>query len=124
MKTQKDYLWLLVAIVLGLALLGSMGCKGTTTFEVDPKDSTEYAVFEGYPVLHDADFETEAVFVPLAELSMYSAGSTVYIDDNGFIQLPLRDAESRQFVTDGLQHVVLHDRVLPNKFKLIKYPKP
>lgn len=119
MKTQKDYSWLLVAIVLGLALLGSMGCKGSRP--VGHGDSTEYAVFEGYPVLHDADFETEAVFVPLDQLSIDNTGSTVWIDDNGFTVIPVRDAETMQFVTEGLQHVVLHDRVLPNKFKLIKY---
>lgn len=121
MKTQKDYSWLLVAIVLGLALLGSMGCK--SAHPVSHGDSTECAVFEGYPVFHDADFETEAVFVPLEQLSVDNTGSTVWIDDNGFTVIPVRDAETMQFVTEGLQHVVLHSRVMPNKFKLIKYPK-
>lgn len=49
MKTQKDYSWLLVAIVLGLALLGSMGCK--SAHPVSHGDSTECAVFEGYPLI-------------------------------------------------------------------------
>lgn len=115
MKTQKDYSWLLVAIVLGLALLGSMGCNGSRPFSHG--DSTEYAVFEGYPVLHDADFETEAVFVPLADTSLYKAGQTLWIDSNGFVSHPMiRDAETRQYVDPGFQHVVLHERVMPNKY--------
>lgn len=118
MKKQKDYSWLLLAIILGLAVVGSMGCKGNR--KIDHKDSTEYAVFDGWQVEHGKDFETEAVFIPVSELSMYDSGSTVWIDENGFIAMPIRDAETNQFVTDGLQKVELHERVLPNKFIPLK----
>ena len=115
MKTQKDYSWLLVAIVLGLALLGSIGCK--SSHSVAHIDSAEYAVFEGWPIEHGADFEIEAVFMPLADTSLYKAGQTLWIDSNGFISHPMmHDAETKQYVDPGFQHVVLHERVLPNKY--------
>lgn len=115
---EKDYSWLLIIIVLGLALLGAIGCK--SPHAIDHKDSTECAVFEGWPVIHDTEFEIEAVFVPVENLSLYDKGDVVYIDNDGFIIQPLRDAETNQFITDGLQKVVIHDRILPNKFQLIK----
>lgn len=118
MKKQKDYSLLLIVIILGLAAIGSMGCKGSR--HINHKDSTECAVFEGYPVNHTAYFETEAIFIPVEAVSAYGMGETVWIDTNGFVSMPIRDAESNQMITDGLQEVVINARVLPNKYILIK----
>lgn len=97
-----------------------MGCNGNHS--INHKDSTECAVFDGYPITHDKEFETWAVFVPIDQLNTYGTGSIVWIDSKGFIVDPLiRDAETMQFVTDGLDRVILHERILPNKFQSIKY---
>lgn len=107
--------------ILGFAMvyfIGAGGCK--SAHPINHKDSTECAVFNGYPVTHDTEFETWPVFVPLDKLSVYGSFDTLYIDSNGFVVEPLRDAESNQFVTDGLDKVVLHERVMPNRFQLIK----
>src|ERR1700761_7714899 len=110
MKTQKNYSWLLVAIVLGLALLGSMGCK--SSHSAAHIDSAEYAVFEGWLIEHGTDFEIETVFMPLADTSLYKTGQALWIDSNGFISRPMmRDVETKQYVDPGFQLLVLHERV-------------
>ncbi|HXU28316.1 MAG TPA: hypothetical protein VN698_13880 [Bacteroidia bacterium] len=118
-KSKEKYALILVGIVLGLAVIGSMGCKGNKA--IDHKDSTLCAVYEGWPVIHDAEFETEAIFIPLADTSLFKQGQSVWIDTAGLIQRPMmRDAETKQFVDPDLHNVVIHERWLPNKYALIK----
>jgi hypothetical protein len=106
-----------------LFIIGAMGmslcaCKGKVV--VNHKDSTECAVYEGWPIVHDEEFETYPVFIPVSDTSSYYQGEKLWLDTNGFVVMPLRDAETGRFVTEGYDSVILHGRMLPNRYELIK----
>ena len=105
-------------IILSLITLTCLvSCKQQKP--VDNKVKIEVAVYEGWPITKEKEFEIEAIFIPIERIGIHIPGDTVLIEPSGFIrELPFRYEDNGHVFTDttGLQKVVIHGRVLPNKF--------
>lgn len=112
---KKSLTLFTIALIVG-------ACNSRVT-PVDHKDSTECAVFEGFPLAHGTDFETEPIFIPLSLVPVYSQGDTVLIDSNNVVQgMPLYASDERRgrWVDPKLTRLMLHARITPNKYLLTK----
>jgi hypothetical protein len=79
------------------------------------QSKTECAVFEGYPLNHAKEFETEPVFIPVSLIHIYAKGDTVAVDSNNVAQgMPIH-AKDNRWIEPTYTRLVIHERIEPNK---------
>lgn len=116
MNAKTFIVGIVVMIVIAIIL---SSCGRTKPQTIIHKDSLEYAVYDGTPVIYYEDLEP--VYVPMELLGLYRSGDTCWIDTttNKVVAILPRN-EYGQRDTTRLEKVVIGERLDHNVWLKIK----